>query len=395
MSKHFAKQSLSAVFSSIILFIFANAFMGIGGGINDTIFNNYIAANYNISPMARGILEFPRETPGFLIIFLIGFLYFLGDLRVSIIATFLCSFALIGLGFFAPTFLLLIVWTAIYNTGTHLNMVLSSSIGMELSKEKEYGKTLGLIGSVAIAASIIGYFIVMVGFKFLNFSFKTAYVIAALMYLFAALFLLPIKLPRKPEHKGFKFVIKKDYWLYYVLSIFFGARKQIFITFAPWVLIKIFKQPVANFALVGIICSFLGIGFRNIIGRLIDRLGEKKILTFDAVVIFLICLGYAATENIKIKWLALAIAYGCYIIDNLMFATSMARSTYIKKIIKHPDDLTPTLSTGTSMDHAVSMSLPMLSGFLWNKFGYEYVFLLAAFFALGNLYFVRKIKVES
>jgi len=79
----------------------------------------------------------------------------------------------------------------------------------------------------------------------------------------------------------------------------------------------------------------------------------------------------------------------------LMFATSMARSTYIKKIIKHPDDLTPTLSTGTSMDHAVSMSLPMLSGFLWNKFGYEYVFLLAAVFALGNLYFVRKIKIES
>lgn len=316
-------------------------------------------------------------------------------MRVSIIATSLCSFALLGLGFFAPTFLLLIVWTAIYNTGTHLNMVLSSSIGMELSKEEEYGKTLGLISSVATAASIIGYFIVMVGFKFLNFSFKTAYVIAALMYLFAALFLLPVKLPRKPQHKGFKFVIKKDYWLYYVLSIFFGARKQIFITFAPWVLIKIFKQPVENFALVGIICSFLGIGFRNIIGRLIDRLGEKTILTFDALVIFFICLGYAATENIKIKWVALSVAYGCYIIDNLMFATSMARSTYIKKIIKHPDDLTPTLSTGTSMDHAVSMSLPMLSGFLWNKFGYEYVFLLAAFFALGNLYFVRKIEIES
>lgn len=369
--------------------------MGIGGGINDTIFNNFIAATYKISPMARGILEFPRETPGFLIIFLIGFLYFLGDLRVSIIATLLCSASLVGLGFWAPSFLLLIVWTAIYNTGTHLNMVLTSSIGMDLSKENEYGKTLGIVGSVATAASIIGYFIVMVGFKFLNFSFQTAYIIAAIMYLVAALFLFPIKLPKKTRHKGFKFVIKKDYWLYYVLSIFFGARKQIFITFAPWVLIKIFKQPVANFALVGIICSFLGIGFRNIIGRLIDRLGEKKILTFDAITIFIICLGYAATENIKIKWLALAIAYGCYIIDNLMFATSMARSTYIKKIIKHPDDLTPTLSTGTSMDHAVSMSLPMLSGFLWNRFGYEYVFLLAALFALGNLYFVRKIEIEK
>ncbi|WAM30823.1 MFS transporter [Caldicellulosiruptor naganoensis] len=385
--------SVRLAFSAISLFILANAFMGIGGGINDTIFNNYIAATFKISPVARGVLEFPRETPGFLIIFLIGFLYFLGDLRVSIIATLLCSVSLVGLGYFAPSFALLILWTAFYNTGTHLNMVLTSSIGMALSKEDSYGKTLGLIGSVSTAAAVIGYFTVMVGFKFLNFSFKTAYLIAAVMYILAAIFLMPIKMPNVRNHKGLKFVIKKDYWLYYVLSIFFGARKQIFITFAPWVLIKIFKQPVSNFALVGIICSILGIGFRNVIGRLIDKLGEKKVLTFDAIVIFLICIGYAMTENIKIKSLALGLAYACYIIDNLMFATSMARSTYIKKIIKHPDDLTPTLSTGTSMDHAVSMSLPVLSGFLWNKFGYEYVFLLAALFALGNLYFVRKIEI--
>lgn len=387
------KSKIGAVFTSIMLFVLANAFMGIGGGINDTIFNNYLAATYNISPMARGILEFPRETPGFLIIFLIGFLYFLGDLRVSIIATLLCSISLIGLGHFAATYALLILWLALYNTGTHLNMVLTSSIGMNLAKEDSYGKTLGLIGSVSVAASIIGYFIVMIGFKFLNFDFKIAYIIAAIMYLIAVLFLIPIKLPNVKNHKGVKFVIKKDYWLYYVLSVFYGARKQIFITFAPWVLIKIFKQPVSNFAVVGIVCSFLGIGFRSLIGRLIDKLGEKKILTFDAIMIFLICIGYASTQNIKVKTVALVLAYTCYIIDNLMFATSMARSTYIKKIIKNPDDLTPTLSTGTSMDHAVSMSLPMLSGFLWNRFGYEYVFILAALFALGNLYFVRKIKI--
>lgn len=88
-------------------------------------------------------------------------------------------------------------------------MVLTSSIGMELSKEDSYGKTLGLIGSVSTAAAVVGYFIVMVGFKFLNFSFKTAYLIAAAMYILAAIFLLPIKMPNVRNHKGLKFVIKK------------------------------------------------------------------------------------------------------------------------------------------------------------------------------------------
>lgn len=145
--------------------------MGIGGGINDIIFNNYIVVIYKIFFMVRGVLEFLCEILGFLIIFFIGFLYFFGDLRVSIIVIFLCLFFLIGFGFFVLSFLFLIVWIVIYNIGIYFNMVLILSIGMEFLKEDEYGKILGFIGFVVIVVFIIGYFIVMVGFKFLNFFF--------------------------------------------------------------------------------------------------------------------------------------------------------------------------------------------------------------------------------
>lgn len=150
-----------------------------------------------------------------------------------------------------------------------------------------------------------------------------------------------------------------------------------------------------NFVIVGIICLFLGIGFRNIIGRFIDKFGEKKIFIFDVVVIFFICFGYVVIENIKIKWFVFVIVYGCYIIDNLMFVIFMVRLIYIKKIIKYFDDLIFIFLIGISMDYVVLMSFLMLFGFLWNKFGYEYVFFLVVVFVLGNLYFVRKIKIES
>jgi len=375
--------------TNLILFIIACAFLGIGGGINDSSFNNFLDYTYKISAFLRGSIEFPRETPGFLLIFITGFLYFLGDKRISLIATLLSSISLLGLAYFAPSFSYAILWIVFYNTGTHLNMILNSSIGMSLSEPKNYGRTLGNIGAVATAASIIGYLIVFFGFRFLNFNYKISFSIAAIMYFVALLFLFPLKIPNTNQ-KGFKIVIKKEYWLYYMLSIFWGARKQIFLTFAPWVLIKIFKQPVSNFAIAGILISLLGILFRKILGKAIDLYGEKNILTFEAIVIIIICIGYTLTQSINNKNTALILAYSCYIIDNLMMAATMARSTYIKKIIKNEEDLTPTLAAGTSMDHAVSMTLPIIGGLLWSYFGYYMVFLLAGFLAFLNLLFVKK-----
>ena len=80
--------------------------------------------------------------------------------------------------------------------------------------------------------------------------------------------------------------------------------------------------------------------------------------------------------------------YACYVLDNVLFACSMARSTYVDKIAEAQSDIHATLSVGVSIDHAVSMSIPYAAGLLWSihggNTGYPYVFLAAASIAVLN-----------
>jgi hypothetical protein len=115
--------------------------------------------------------------------------------------------------------------------------------------------------------------------------------------------------------------------------------------------------------------------------------------------LIIICAGYAFAEKIcgllNIRDAALLVISACFVIDQLLNATSMARATYLRKIAVAPEDVSPTLSMGLSIDHAVSMVVPWLGSLVWNAFGYEYVFMLGALIAVGNLIMTRYIKTEK
>ncbi len=195
------------------------------------------------------------------------------------------------------------------------------------------------------------------------------------------------------HHKKFKLVFRRQYTLYYILSILNGARKQVFLTFAPWVLIKEFHLDAPIFAVLGVIVALASIVTRTIIGKAIDQKGERFILSLEAVVLFVICLGYAYAADYFSAAVALVIIVACYILDNSMSTVEMARSTYLRKIAVDPSDVTHTLATGTSLDHVVAMAVPVLGGLLWAAYGYKYVFLAAAAVALLNLILSLRIKV--
>lgn len=375
------------------LFLIVGLFSGIASGINSTVFNNYLSDVYKLSATARGIVEFPRELPGMLIVIVLGILSFLGDIRASVIGMLFAALGMIGLGLFSPTFALMLIWMMILSLGTHIFMPLSASIGMNLSHKKNYGLRLGRFNAYNLVATIIGYAIVWVGFKYLGLTYQIAFVIASLFYIFAA-FALGFMNPRKPEVKKPRFIFKKKYTLYYCLSIVNGARKQIFLTFAPWVLIQVYHLDPPVFAILGLIVSVVSILTRTIVGNAIDIKGERFVLSLEAIVLIVICMGYAFAADIAPAGIAVVIIASCYIIDNSLSVVEMARSTYIKKIAVHPDDVTPTLSAGTSFDHVIAMSIPFLGGLLWTQMGYKYVFMVAALIALLNLFMSMKIKVE-
>lgn len=375
------------------LFLIVGVFAGIAGGINSTVFNNFLSDVFKITAQGRGIVEFPRELPGMLIVVVLGLLSFLGDIRTGIVGMILASIGMLGLGKFSPTFASMLVWLMILSLGTHIFMPISPGIGMSLSQKDKYGIRLGQYSAYGLAATIVGYAIVWFGFKYFGLTYRSAFLIASVSYIIAAFF-LGLMNPKKPEVKKIRFVFRKKYTLYYCLSIVNGARKQIFLTFAPWVLIQVYHLTPPVFAVLGVVISIVSILSRTIVGNAIDIRGERFVLSLEAILLIILCMGYTFAADIAPTNIAVIIIAGCYIIDNSLGAVEMARSTYVKKIILYPDDLTPTLSAGTSFDHVIAMSVPFLGGILWVTMGYKYVFIVAAFIALLNFFMSMKIKID-
>jgi predicted MFS family arabinose efflux permease len=373
------------------LFLVAGFLAGIAGGINGSSFNNFLNDVYRLDAAQRGFVEVPRELPGLLIVLVLASLAYLGDVKIAIIGMVCAALGMIGLGLLSPTFPIMIVFMMILSLGMHMVMPIAPSIGMGLSKREEYGIRLGKYNAFSLAATIVGFGVVWFGFRSFHFSYTTAFVIAAAFYLLAAS-VLSMMTKSVPHHTKFKLIFRRRYTLYYILCIVNGARKQIFLTFAPWVLIQVFHLDAPVFAVLGVVIALVSIFTRTIIGRAIDRKGERFILSIEAVVLFVLCLGYAFAADLFPVSVALVVIVVCYIIDNSMSTVEMARSTYLRKIALVPSDVTHTLATGTSLDHIVSMSIPVFGGLLWLAVGYKYVFLVAAVVAVLNFVLSLQIK---
>lgn len=381
----------------LVLFMLASAFVGISQSIDASVFNNFLSDTFHLTVSQRTILEFPRELPGFLVVFVSGALLFLGDVRIASVANVLAAFGLIGLGHFASDFYVMMAWMTLYSMGQHLFMPMSNSIGMNLAGDGNMGKVLGRINGLNTAAYLVTSLITALIFRFMKVNYGIAFTVAAIAFMCSSVLILFMK-PHRPKERRKKLILKKEYKLFYWLNVLYGARKQIFITFGPWVLIKVFGQGVSTFAVLGFFIAGLGIIVKPFVGAMIDRLGERFVLAFEATALIIICAGYAMAESLAglfgVADAALLIICGCYVIDQLLNATSMARATYLKKIAVDPADVSPTLSMGLSIDHAVSMVVPWLGSLVWNAFGYEYVFVFGALIAVGNLLLTRKIRTE-
>jgi predicted MFS family arabinose efflux permease len=369
---------------ALILFAFANLMMGLYSGLYDPSFNNYLAQVHNLSEVARGGLEFPRELPGFLVVVVFTALLFLKDTRLAMLSALLVGISLWGQGFLAPNFHLVVFWMLMWSTGAHLFMVMRSSLALRLAKKGQAGRILGQIGGLEAAGILLGSLLVYLGVSLFHFTFGTIFGIAGVCALLAAISLGLIKAEpiKRPERY---LLLKRKYLLFYLLNMLFGARKQIFLTFAPWVLIHLFGQGVQTFAILGLIGTSIGLFFRPLLGLAIDRIGERRIIFLESLILVFICVLYAFAAQWFPVHIALLVVMACFIADQVLFAVNMARVTYLNRIVDTPDDISPTISMGITLDHMISMTVPIGGGLLWAYCGYYWVFLAAALIALANL----------
>jgi predicted MFS family arabinose efflux permease len=376
------------------LFIMAALLMGMAYSIIDATFNNFLNERFALSGFERSFLEFPREIPGFLVVFVSALLWFLCSRRLGGLSMVLGVIGTLLIGFASPAYVIMVAWLFIYSLGQHLFMPLSSTIGMELAKEGQTGQRLGQLNAVRNFAAIGGSFLVMLGFKFLGFTFHHTFILAALAFAVAAGFMFAMK-PDKTQPPTTYLKLHREYRLYYILAVFYGSRKQLFMTFGPWVLVTVFHQPTQTIALLLTIGGFIGILFQPFLGWAIDRLGERIVLVSEAVLLAFVCFGYGFAKSLFPEGTAFLITCACFLLDQMSISFGMARSTYMKKIAHKTADIQPALTVSVTIDHIFSISLALIGGVIWSAFGFQYVFLMGMFIAIGNFFAALQVRVPQ
>jgi MFS family permease len=276
-------------------------------------------------------------------------------------------------------------------------MPLASSISMNFAKDGNYGKRIGEIQGLSNLAIIVASATLYLVYRFFNVPYSAVFIIASIAMIASGILFLFM-------HEGHaiksnkRFVFKKEFKLYYGLSLVNGARKQITLTFLPWLIIDTFAQPVTTIALLFFIVCVINVFFKPFLGGFIDKFGERLTLRFEAIFMGIVCIGLAFAKTLFPFEIALIIVSVCYVLDNMLISASMARATYIRKLSKEKSEITRTLSMGQSIDHVISMFIPLLAGYVWyvnGPSGYMYVFLGGIVLSISNYILASKITIPK
>ncbi len=390
------RSRISNISRELILFSIASFAVGMAGSLVDSTLNNFLNDSFSLTPFQRSFLEMPREIPGLIVVFVSALFWFLGSRKLGAFALLLGSVGIFLIGFASKTYTVMVMFLFLFSMGQHLFMPVASTVAMELAREGRTGHRLGQMNAIRNLAAIVGSALVFVGFKYFNFNYQHTFTIAALCFA-AGMVMMALMKPSKVEKTDTKSFLKlrKEYSLFYVLAVLYGSRKQIFITFAPWVIVTIYGKPTQTLATLIVVGGVIGILFQPLLGKAIDKLGEKVVLAAEAVTLVFVCLCYGFSRSVFSENTAFIITCVCYLIDQVLMSVSMARSTYMKKIALQDSDIQPALSASITIDHFFSIGVALIGGVIWNQLGFQYVFLFGVLIAAINFFATLRIKIPE
>lgn len=350
-----------------------------------SVMPDYLNNGLEVRGDVRGALEIPRELPGFLLVFIAGALVRF-PLRKAVCLIFLTgTLGFAGFAFLSNGLATFILFMVMWSSAMHAFLPVRDTAAIELAGQDRRGWVLGRVGAFRSLGLIAGTAAVWIIMDIFEAEFQVAWIAGALILLpgiFLALGLPAKHSEESGRNNARRFIVRKKYRLFYALCMLFGARKQIFITFAPWLLVSVYGQKAPQLALAMGVSAVLGTFLKPLFGSLIDRFGERKVLLFDAFFIFFLSLSYGAVPHLARPAAALVLLYGFYVLDELLFSLSMARTTYLSSIIQEDAEMVPTIGLGGTIDHIVSMTVPVIGGILWVSVGHWSVFAMASLVAV-------------
>ena len=354
------------------LLALAVASQGIFFGVQLTLFNNFIVERLNIEAHELGYVEALREVPGFMNAFFVALMVRFAPPVVAAI-----SLMIMGAGIAAyahvDSVLVLSLYSLVWSVGFHCWIPMEQSMALLFSPKGKKGKWLGQLRSVNSIAWLLSILICKLAYD--SVGYNGLFAMAGAATVGGGFAILFASRRRPPHERGF--VFKRRYGLYYALNFLQGLRKQMFITFAIFALVKVHAMPVHTTMILVLINQTLITLTAPTMGRLVDQYGERKMLSFSYVGLAFVFLGYAVVTHRPTL-------YALYCIDNLIFFGGIALTTYLHKIAPE-SDLKPSLAMGVTMNHVASVAAPLLGGFAWHSFGYQVIFFSGAILALISL----------
>jgi MFS family permease len=386
---------------NVMPFLLSALFFGVTNSIARAIMNNYLAEIIHISKIDLGVIEFFRELPGLFLIFILAWLYKKSDKKNYKLAILISICGFLGLTFLGSNKWVVIFFLVMNSLGEHISMQVRQSLSIEMSNDNMSGNALGVMTGYRSIGNIAGFLLVPIFFLILSFfgfgrgdaeSYKAIYFMAMIIALIAYFFVTRIPELQVETKKGPKVYFHKKYAKYYTLSFFYGARKQIFITFAPFVLVLNYGASASVMALLFAFTAGLSIIFSPIIGKLIDRIGYKKVMVADTLILIIVCFFYGFAHRIFSHQTAYFVVCANYVLDSILSLCSMASLLYCKDLSANQEELSKTITTGISVNHLISIIIALLGGLIWQTAGIEVLFLISAILGLGNSLFALTIK---
>jgi len=346
------------------------------------LLNNFAVEIASFGGKEIGMLQSLREVPGFLAFTVVFLLLIIRQQNFAIVSLILLGIGTALTGFF-PSILGLYITTVIMSIGFHYLETLRISLSLQWLTKEEAPRMLGKLLSVHSASTLAILSILYIVVFVFEPNYPWLYVVAGLLAVIIGIFCrfsFPQFSEKVEQHK--ELVFRKRYWLYYALTFLAGARRQIFMVFAGFLLVQKFGFPLDKMVLLFLVNAGITIWVAPKLGILIGMIGERKALTLEYVALIIIFLGYAVVDNVNI-------ALALYILDNVFFSISFAISTYFQKIAD-PADIASTSGISFTINHIAAVLLPALLGLIWME-NHGAVFLIGACIAGASLILVRAI----
>lgn len=376
-----------ALFLSLLL-------SAIGFGLYKGVIDNYMAEVVRINEMDRGVTEFFRELPGLLLVLILAVFYRFSAEKMYKMGLIIMVAGMALQAFVSPVKLLVILAIFLYSTGEHIQLGMKNTLSLEYSKNGYGGQALGFQNSIYQIGNLVGYVAVIGAFAVVSNStlFKPVFIAATIFMVLAMLAAFRLTGQSETDKSKSRFYFKKKFRKYYMLEVFYGARKQVFFTFGPYVLILFYGADAGVisllFAISAVSCFFLA----PLVGKLIDRIGYKPVMIGDTLILVIVCFFYGFAHHIFDMHTAFIICCVNYVLDSVISLASMASNVYVQDISDSKEEMRATISTGISVNHAITIFIALLGGWIWKVLGIETLFILSAFLGLCNSAYAATIK---